>query len=290
MPEINYDVLAQQYGLSYQLIRSVPEIKRLFDKAIKESWEAPRFSAALENSTWWRSNSETQRQVLIRSIMDPATYNQQLRDQKYRINSMLNEMGLTNMMDTWFLDDMAYKAVHEGWSDQQIKFNAGEFLTGNPYWNLGGQAAEFSQNMRNLAWKNGIKLSDDWYSRYYSNILRGTTTQEQAERDIRNQAAAKFYGFSDQILAGNNVMDLASPYIQTMGQILEVNAQDIDLFDNKIIDALNYKDDKGSSGAKPLWKFEAELRKDPRWLQTNNAREGLMGVAHKVGQDMGVMY
>lgn len=294
MATINYDVLAQQYGLSYQLIRSVPEIKRLFDRAINEEWEAARFGAALENTTWWRTNSETQRQVLIKSIMDPATYNQQARDQRFRINDMLTQLGLSNMMGTQFLDNLVYNAMHNGWSDQQIKFTAGEYLGSNAQrtleGDLGGAGGQFTQGMRELAWKNGIKLSDDWYTRYYSGILRGTTTMEQAERDIRNQASAKFFGFSEQILAGNNVMDLASPYMQSMGQILEVDANAIDLFDNKIIDALNYKDDKGVNGAKPLWQFERELRQDPRWRQTNNAREGLLGVAHKVGQDLGVMY
>ena len=78
--------------------------------------------------------------------------------------------------------------------------------------------------------------------------------------------------------------------MQSLSKLLELHPPRIDLFDHLNIGALNNKNDNGVSGVKPIWQFENELRKDPRWFKTNNAREGLMTVAHKVAQDLGVLF
>jgi hypothetical protein len=40
--------------------------------------------------------------------------------------------------------------------------------------------------------------------------------------------------------------------------------------------------------AMPLWDFEQQLRKDPRWLNTNRAQNDITGVASAVMQMFGL--
>jgi hypothetical protein len=40
----------------------------------------------------------------------------------------------------------------------------------------------------------------------------------------------------------------------------------------------------------PLWQFENEIRDDPLWRKTNNARESMMTVARQVARDFGLAY
>lgn len=291
MPAIDYSVLREDFGLPYQLIMSVPELRNIADKMVREEWDEKRVRVAIEGTEWWRTNNEKQRQYLIKSIMDPATARQDIETAKFKVKSLLSGMGYTNVDDT-YIERMAYNMLYQGWDESRIRYDVGVETANGGFRGMmnSGEAGAFAQSMRTLAYQNGVELSDDWYTSYYSGILAGTTTKEQAQRDIRNQAAAKFSGFSDQIQAGQNVMDIASPYMQSMGNILEMNTAGVNLYDPTIVSALNYRDDKGGIGAKPLWKFEVDLRKDPRWLETNNAREGLMGTAHKIAQDMGVAY
>lgn len=82
--------------------------------------------------------------------------------------------------------------------------------------------------------------------------------------------------------------DLASPYMQSMGNILEVNPGELDLFNPTIRKALQATDDKGQPTSKPLWQFENELRKDPRWLKTKNAQDSLLSAGHQVLSDFGL--
>jgi hypothetical protein len=86
-------------------------------------------------------------------------------------------------------------------------------------------------------------------------------------------------------------MDLASPYISSMAQILELPAGDINLFDPLIKKALQYKDPKkGGPKAMPLWAFEQELRSTSQWRQTKNAQDSMMQVGHQVLVDFGMSY
>jgi hypothetical protein len=40
----------------------------------------------------------------------------------------------------------------------------------------------------------------------------------------------------------------------------------------------------------PLWQFENDVRSDPLWKKTNNARESMFSVAHQVAKDFGLSY
>jgi hypothetical protein len=120
------------------------------------------------------------------------------------------------------------------------------------------------------------------------NIERGTASFADLQQGIRNQAKAQYSQFSQQIDGGQTIQDLASPYIQQMGNILEVNPQTLSAFDPTIKAALSYKDPStGQTGSQPLWQFENSLRQDPRWLQTNNARDSMMSTAHGILQAFG---
>lgn len=291
-PAIDPNVLAQQYGFTAALLNSDPELKKVFQSAVAGGWAADKFQAAIQNTNWWKGHTKAQREYLVKSFQDPASFEEDRENARYRINDLLAKVGQPNNINNQpFMDNLIWGVLYEGWSDAELKFKIANFIDFNPEGVIAGDGGTFQNAMSTAAWKNGITLDRDWYLKYYRGIVQGTTTEQQALGDIRQKAAALFPAFKDQIMAGQNVMDIASPYIQGMGTILEVNPGAIDLFDPTIKSALNYKDPKtGVTGAKPLWQYEVDLRKDPRWLQTSNAREGLMGVAHKVAQDMGVLY
>jgi len=54
--------------------------------------------------------------------------------------------------------------------------------------------------------------------------------------------------------------------------------------------ALQYMGPDGKPTAMPMYDFENAVRKDPRWLQTDNAQDSFMSNAHRVLQDFGFAY
>lgn len=67
-----------------------------------------------------------------------------------------------------------------------------------------------------------------------------------------------------------------------MANLLEIPDAQIDLYDQTIQKALQHRQQDGTPTLKPLWQFEEDTRKDPRWLSTNNAGERLMGTTNSI--------
>jgi hypothetical protein len=152
-----------------------------------------------------------------------------------------------------------------------------------------GSAAEQLNSLRELAGSYGMQFDEGWFNTAATNILTAKDDVDTYKEYIRDQAKSKFPTLSAQLDQGFTVRQLASPYIQTMSNILEIDPNTIGLNDIYVNQALTGLNDKGEPSTKPLWQFEQDLRKDPRWNYTKNAQDSLMGTARKVLQDFGLV-
>lgn len=294
-PKLDRDELASQYGLSAALINSSKELKSLFNKAVSGQWSAAKFGAELKNSKWWKSQSSTLRKYLTTKYTDPATYKQNWSAGQYKVNALAVTVGLGNQLvkgkASKLLKEATYKSLALGWSDARIKDWLGAKATthGGIMW---GEAGEAFDKFHELAYLNGMKYSGDWYKKNAVAVASGKSTVENVEAAVRKAAAAHYSAFAAQISAGQNVMDLAAPYIKAASSLLELPETDMDLFNAHIAKAMTAKVKAGqeSGSQMPLWQFENEIRNDPLWRKTNNARESMMTVARQVAKDFGLAY
>jgi hypothetical protein len=290
VPKLDREELMEQYGLSAALINSSKELKNLFNQAVSQGWSAARFQASLKNSKWWKNQSSTLRKYLTTKFTDPATWKQQQGAAIAKLNNMAIQVGLSNQLvkgqPTALLKKVVYWQTALGWTDARIKNYLGQFagVHGGQMW---GEAGEAFDKLHETAYLNGMRYSQDWYKKQAQDIVAGRTTMERSESWIRSQASARYSTFAEQIRAGQNVIDLAAPYIKSMSQILELPETDIDLFTKHIQNAMTGSE---AGFTYPLWKFENDLRADPLWRKTNNARESMMTVAHQVAKDFGLAY
>lgn len=152
-----------------------------------------------------------------------------------------------------------------------------------------GPSGKYFVGIKNLAFDNGIKLSDNDALSYANKIVAGQVDENTVYNTIRESAASAFPSLADKIKAGLDLKTLASPYIQSMSDILEIPDTAIDLFDPQIRSAMAYTLPDGKVGTKSIYDFEKELRKDDRWQYTNKAREQAASVATTVLRDFGFM-
>jgi hypothetical protein len=152
-----------------------------------------------------------------------------------------------------------------------------------------GAAAQTLNNLRQYAADFGVQYDDTWFNRATTNILTAKDNEETYAASIRQIAKSRYPTFAEQIDGGFTVRQLASPYIQTMSSILELDSGSIGLNDPFITQAMTGLNTEGKPATKPLWQFEQELRKDPRWNYTNNAQQSLMNTARQVLQDFGLV-
>ena len=152
-----------------------------------------------------------------------------------------------------------------------------------------GPAGKYFVAIKNLAANNGLNLSDSAAQKYATDITAGVIDENTAYNTIRESAANAFPALGDKIKQGIDLKTLADPYIQSMSNILEIPDTGIDLFDPKIRNAMAFTTADGKVGTKSIYDFEKELRQDPRWQYTNNARQQASSVATTVLKDFGFM-
>lgn len=291
--KLDAGTLASQYGLASATINANKELKSLFGKAVAGQWTADRFTAALKNTNWWKTTSDSARQFFMLKTSDPATFAAKWQQDALHVNDLAVKLGVANMLGggTSFsgkaMDNTLRVAtlhvLQDGWSDDQLSDWLGSFVKVNNGI-MAGAAGENWDQLHQYAYSQGMSYHWQQYYQWARGIASGTTTLEAAQSAIRNQAAARYSAWADQIKAGQSVMDLANPYINAVSQVLEIPQTELGLSNKYVQQAMTNKVQQ------PLWQFENTLRNDPTWTKTDNARESLMGVAHKVLQDFGVSF
>jgi hypothetical protein len=208
----------------------------------------------------------------------------QIKSSKDAIRISANQLGVTldeakvnSLANAYARGDinatvLPYEIVRQG----EIDFTKG--AAGNTY-----------NKLRELASAYGIQYNEDWYKNSVASILSGKEAEDTYDVSIKELAKSKYPTLSKQIDAGRNVRDLASPYIESMAQLLEVGSDTITLDDFYINQALTGLDADGTPKQKPLWEFQQQLRQDPRWRYTKNAQESMMSASRKVLQDFGLV-
>jgi hypothetical protein len=152
-----------------------------------------------------------------------------------------------------------------------------------------GPSGKYFVALKNFAADNGLRLSDTAATSYANSIVAGTIDENTAFNTLRESAAEAFPSYGDKIKSGIDLRTLADPYIQSMSDILEIPDTGIDMFDPKVRNALAFTLPDGKVGTKSIYDFEKELRQDPRWQYTNNAREQASSIATTVLKDFGFM-
>lgn len=122
------------------------------------------------------------------------------------------------------------------------------------------------------------------------NAIGNAAVESAVNKDVLNsnlnlinlQAKTYFPALADKIDKGYTVKQLLSPYLQTRANILEEDADAIDLKELQSV----AKDPKGLMG---LYEYEVALRKDPKWRFTKNAQDTLSNVARSLAQTFGAI-
>ena len=188
-----------------------------------------------------------------------------LRDQAAQYGAVLTD-------DELF--ELAKQKRRFSWNSAQIQNTLATFATAKGGDFLGA-AGTTQRNLREWARRNGVSLTENTINNYVQRVTAGDMTEQDVLQDLRRTYVAGAYpGWSDRIDAGQDIYDIAEPYRQTMANLLELpDAEAIDFTDPLLKRGLQAIGDDGKPRTMPLYEFEQNIRKDPRWQKTNNAQE-----------------
>lgn len=279
--------LAERYGMSYAFLKSDPELWKLSNSAVEGQWGEKRFTAELKNTNWWKTNSKAMREAQILAKTDPASYKAALGAAEAAIQAQAVKVGA--ILSSKEAQKLAKKAVTLGLNAAQLNNILGQYVKFNDEHVLGGQAGAAAQSIQQFAYENGIKTTDESTKNQAAYIVRGISTMEKAQAQIRQAAMGAYPGFADQIAAGATVRDLAQPYIQTVAQELGLPETEVDVWHPKVKAALNRADAKGNPAPMSLSDFRTSVRDDPAWRKTDGAINNVMNVGRQVLRDFGLV-
>lgn len=139
----------------------------------------------------------------------------------------------------------------------------------------------------------GINIDPAKAQTLAQNLFLGDTSINVVEENLRKDAASIFTPFRDRILAGEDPLSIATPYISAMERILEVPGGSLGLNDSTVRAAMMgstvTKGDTTTHSAIPLWQFEQSLYKDNRWQYTDNAHKTMDSITLDVLSRFGLI-
>lgn len=281
---LSREELAAEYQSAVGIIYNVPELTPLFEQAIAQNWTSAKFKAAIQSSDWYRNNSEPARLAFAKKAIGGADWLDLQATAKQTVQQAATNLGVALTPEQ--LDGYTQRYIYEGWDSKErtalMTKALSEDIKFNEKGSLKGLAGNLQDNLKAIATSNGLKMSDNYYRSAAVSVATGLQTKEDWERDLRDQAATLWPSYAEKIKSGVNVADLASGYINTMAKTFEINADEINLNDSYIREALSSFDDKGNPAPMGLWDFEKKLRSDPRWMQTKQATDETSSVASTV--------
>ena len=283
---INRDEIEEEYGLSFALFKAYPELYQLLRKAVKENYTPAKFQTELRQTNWFKKHSDVWRQNIALKHADPSSYRERLANSRTSVQNLAASFGAR--LSGKALNRLAERALLFGMSEDQIRDVLANHVRPSEAGHFGGQLAGVEDGLRGIALRNGVRLGNTQMQNWMRQIVRGNASQEQYETYIRDVAAKTFTAYGDQIRGGMDMADVASPYVQSMSDILELNPGGLDLYDPTIRRALSYKNDKGEQVPMSITDFEHSLRQDKRWQYTKQAKDSAKGWAVAIARNWGL--
>lgn len=279
---------AEDYGYQLSFFQSNPELYGVFQKALSGNWDSVKFTAALRNTGWYKTHGEAYRTNDEQRFTDPGTWNQKVATQKASMMALAGTLGIN--FSTANLNKITEDSLLFGWNDAQTRDVMSKYIRATA--GAGGVAGQVRQALSQTAYRNGIKISQGYLDGQAQSVAAGKISVQDAQQNLRSIYAKSLApAYAKQIDSGMDLWDIASPYMQSMAQTLELNPSNIDLFDPTIRKALSSATPDAKSGeptSTPMWQFENQLRQDPRWLQTKNGQDQMMSTTHNVLQSFGL--
>jgi hypothetical protein len=290
------ETAAAEYGYALTVINSDADLTRIFNEAWQafstgQEWSPAKFVNAIQSSPWYMARTEQQRAYyLAKNDPTQATELQaKIEANKANLRTLANTIGAT--LTDAELNRLAEDTLMNGWNSEQVQSNLNNYInySRDPisgFGSLVGEAGNVEDRIRGFAKNMGVELDDAWVLDNTRKAISSGNNTQIAEDFIRARAKEKYAAYANE-LDTSTVADLSYNYRASMANTLELGLEEISMNDSLIKRAMSVGD--GQGGKKNLFEFEGELRQDPRWAKTKNAKESSSTIVNDVLSTFGLI-
>jgi protein-disulfide isomerase-like protein with CxxC motif len=281
------------------LAKNDPELRTLFDEAIRKGWDEGTFLSELKKTDWWK---DPKKGVSWRNAFElefnnpPGVWNEALKTAKEKIADLANELYNIQIPDD-VLNQIARRYYYQGWNNNERGLKvwlAGQFdqqQAGDTELTPGGALLDTERTLSDAAREYGLTRDADWAKRTAQQILNPNSNYDEndAWNELIAEAESKYPVFAGKLSKDRSVRDLASGYIGELAQMLELrDPSSVDLNDPLLRRAFTDIDQTTKEPRlMPLWEFSQAIKKDERWQYTNNALNTYSSIGSDLARMMG---
>jgi hypothetical protein len=274
------------------------EIDKIFEQALapNSGWTQDTFNAAIEQTKWWQQTSPSLREFFL-NTNDPrkaSKFAQDLQTQTANVAATLEALGVRAQQvdpvtgkvydNTQTIQGIAMSAIQNGWTATQLTQHIGDnaqlLFTG------GGAIGSSVSKIRDAARDYGINLDKNYLNTIQTSLLDATDGRDTQYylNEMRNQAMDLYKPFAESIKQGRTLYEITNNYRTKMSGLLEVDPENISWKDmmNKVIDPT-------TGNARMESDFIKQVKQDPLWQYTKNAKETYSNMAVDLMKQFGFL-
>lgn len=289
--QIIHEWAAQNFGALAAFL-DVPEVGALIEQAAQNGWTQQRLQIALNQTNWWKTTTDAQRQFDALKAEDPATAQKNIDQAKASVTQLLSQEGVLGQYTDDRITALATDIVRNGVPSGEVPKFALAQAQYNPATTGGGLDAQATQ-IKNLAYQYGLPITDQQAFDQAKQVEMGTQTQQGAQDFIKNQAKAAYGSdpyLAAQIDAGHTVRDVLNPQIATAANLLGVDPNTIDIRDPKYASILQYQAAPGDPPTVATVDQTAKLiKQSAAWRSTDNATASAASFAESLSKTFGAV-
>ena len=287
---VSKSAYATDYSFPLAIIKSDKELSKLFNDAWESlkggtAWTEAEFKVKLQRTNWFKTRSEAQQKYHVLS-KDPAQkteFKAQIERNKADVAAAADAIGITLSAEQ--IDKIANENLLNGWNASQLEEHLADYITfqqdpkGGAK-SLFGKLGEVESDIRNWAKRNGISIAEDWLQGQIKESAKNNHDITSAKAYITNIAKQRYSNYANLIDDKNTAEDAAAGLMNSVQNIHEVPAGQLDINDKRVQQLMTMSGEKG--GPISTWDAEKWLRKQPAWMETKNARESITGTMNNL--------
>lgn len=301
--------LQKQFGITAAYLKTDPSLAAVLKKILKDKITSPERQAAMvQNTKWWKSYTNSLREYERVKMTNPAEYQRNLASTKDSVMQTFTSAGVeideataeryADMLlrgSSKVGSDGKVTLYDQKWLNQQlaasIDFTKTKDINGVKVFDFEGGLDKTVSDLYALASDYGIDTAmsaqgfNDWMKTAVTGLISGDMSEADITKNFREQAISMFPSLAKRLQAGENLRQIADPYLQQIQQ--ELGVADVSLRDNLLQKMLNSSDKEGNPVAMSLYDARKEIRKDTRWQYSENAKNEYQGIGRKILQDFG---
>lgn len=225
-PTVTDDPFSEIYGYWWAIVNENPELMNLIETAKTEKWGALEFQYQLEQTTWWKTTSDSAREFDVLNSRDPASIQARIDTVAEQIRQLALERNLRFSSET--LAEIARNSIRFGWSLQQGLNALGAEAMKSTEGVTALRYGFYGNKINEIAADYGVTISDTEFSELVNKFAVGKENEESLTASFQTKATALFPAIADRLMAGETFSDIVEPYRTRASNILE---RDFDVTD-----------------------------------------------------------